>query len=286
MIWLFLTIIFTSFLIIGFKYFQIYRLQNVPAVTFNYLTCALLAYFFVPEKSVVKSLIYTEWLPYALLLGSIFFVVFLLIGLNTQKNGVSVGAIANKLSVVIPVSIALFIYHEIITWQKIAGIVLALAAVIFASIKNEKRNNFQVYNIALPFIVFMGSGIADAFVNFIEKFFLSNTENEMFIAVVFGSAFFFGIFYSGYLFFTNKIKWSNRDVVGGILLGIPNFGSLFSLLKALQNKDFDHSTLWALLNVGVIIFSTIYALFVFKDKLSWLNILGIGLAVASIILIV
>ena len=56
-------------------------------------------------------------------------------------------------------------------------------------------------------------------------------------------------------------------------------------MKAHRAMSNDPSTVFAAMNIGVIIFGSLIGILVFKEKLSKLNYLGLLLALLSIILI-
>jgi uncharacterized membrane protein len=80
------------------------------------------------------------------------------------------------------------------------------------------------------------------------------------------------------------MKFHSRHVIAGIVLGIPNFGSIYFILKMLE-QGWEGSVFFPINNVGVILLSTAVALIIFKEQLSRLNIIGIVLAILGIVLI-
>jgi len=57
------------------------------------------------------------------------------------------------------------------------------------------------------------------------------------------------------------------------------------LLKALSTDGMESSTAFTLNNVGIVILSTLFGLFIFKEKLILKNWLGIVIAIVSILLV-
>lgn len=68
-------------------------------------------------------------------------------------------------------------------------------------------------------------------------------------------------------------------------LGVPNYFSLYFLIKALQNKNLESATIFTLINIGVILLSTFFGILLFKEKLIKQNYLGIALAIIAVILV-
>ena len=81
------------------------------------------------------------------------------------------------------------------------------------------------------------------------------------------------------------LSFEFKSILGGVLLGVPNYFSIVYLLKALSTEGMESSTAFTLNNVGIVILSTLFGLFIFKEKLISKNWFGIIIAIVSIILI-
>lgn len=268
-----------------FKYFERFKVDTFYAIVVNYLVCVLVALFFIPTFSLDAQ---ASWgfLPLGFLLGTMFISLFFLIGITTQKMGISVATVSMKLGYVLPIILAFTIYSETISGFKIAGIVLTIFAVIFTSIKKADNELTKGVNTLLfPFIIFIGSGVADSIVQYTEKTYFKQGGFEMFNLVLFGTAFLIGLgiaifrdFKNGYTLFNQK------NIVAGIILGVPNYFSIYFMFKALNHPTFESSIVFPVNNIGIVVSSTLLAFIIFKEKLSFLNHLGLLLAVLSIAL--
>ena len=76
-----------------------------------------------------------------------------------------------------------------------------------------------------------------------------------------------------------------RNILGGIALGIPNYFSIYFLLKALQNEYLTSASIFTINNVAIVLLSTFLGILLFKEKISAKNWGGILLAVTSILLV-
>ena len=74
-------------------------------------------------------------------------------------------------------------------------------------------------------------------------------------------------------------------ILGGIALGVPNFFSIYFLLRALQFEGLNSASIFTLNNVAIVMLTTLAGIVFFKEKLSLKNWMGIFLAVISILLI-
>jgi uncharacterized membrane protein len=69
------------------------------------------------------------------------------------------------------------------------------------------------------------------------------------------------------------------------LVGAFNFGNILFYLKAHQAFAENPSTVFAAMNMGVIILGSLLGILVFKEKMSKRNYVGLALALVSIVLI-
>jgi multidrug transporter EmrE-like cation transporter len=73
-----------------------------------------------------------------------------------------------------------------------------------------------------------------------------------------------------------------RSVAGGIILGVPNYFSIYAITKALDSGIVQSSVLYPINNMGIVICSAIGAVLLFREKLSWMNWTGIAISVLAI----
>lgn len=263
--------------------FSIYSVNTLQAIVVNYIVaciCGIIAYntsinfIELPSKN---------WFWGAMALGLLFIIIFNLIALTTQKNGISVAAVATKMSLVIPSILGIYIYNESLNSFKIIGILIALLAVYLVSTKGKE--NITKNNLLLPILVFIGSGIIDASIKFIETTYVAENEIPLFSALIFGFAAIIGMLLISYEFITSKMKLELKSVLAGIVLGIPNYFSIYFLIKALRYNNIDSATIFTINNVAILLCTSVLGILFFKEKMSPKNWIGILLAITSIILV-
>jgi len=210
-----------------------------------------------------------------------------LVAITTQKNGITVATVANKLSMIIPVTTAFYLYpNESVNAVKVVGIVLALIAVVFTSVKNNNEKSAANYKyLLLPFGLWFLGGCVDTVIGYVETTKLQPETFPIFLIVVFGVACIIGTTWLGIKMLRGNEKISFKNILGGIALGVPNFFSLFFFLKALNGSGLDKSVIFPVSSVGVVVLSTLGAYFIFSEQLSKRNVLGIALALMAIVLI-
>ncbi len=282
MIDIILCIICCALLVIGLKLFDVKGVQSFPAIVINYLTCTLCGFLFLENKN-VSSILQTEWLKYALFLGLLFICIFLIINQTAKHFGASTASVAMKLGLVFPIIFSAILYHEPFSSLKIFGTIAALVAVILCSYKpTEEHHQRHAYLFLLPLVAFIGSGACDSIVQFMQKNYVKQAESAVFNFALFFAALFCGSILLIVQLLRKKVSIGWKEIVGGIALGIPNYFSMYFLVSALNNSGYQSSVLFPTINIGTVLLTTFFSLLYFKEILSKLNWLGLGLAVVGI----
>ena len=205
--------------------------------------------------------------------------------ITTQRNGLSVAAVATKMSLAIPIIFGIIVYHESTGILKIVGIIIALIAVYMTSMKNAEGISITKENLIFPLLVFVGSGIIDTSLKFFETKYVAENDVPVFSASIFGFAAIIGVFTLIYKSIRGTLQLSFKNIIAGIGLGVPNYFSIYFLIKALRYDNMDSSTVFTINNVAILLVSTVAGIFFFKERLILKNWIGIALAVISIILV-
>lgn len=289
MIYLLLTITVTRLLFVIFKLFEKFRINTFQAIVANYITCVLTGLVFNPEAKQGILNINVDWFPFSLFMGILFIGIFYLIGMTAQKVGVSAVSIASKISMVIPILFSLLILkssHKEFNVLNYIGLGLSLIAVYYASKKDLiDTEKMKKSLIVLPITVFVFTGIADSIMNYTNSNYLTNETASWFTVSTFFYSSLFGILMILFRIIFLKSKLSFRSIVAGFILGIPNYFSIYFLLRALSAYNNDGAFMFPIMNIGVILFSIILSLIIFKEKLSRTNQIGIIISFLSILLI-
>jgi len=205
--------------------------------------------------------------------------------ITTQRSGLSVVSVATKMSVVIPIIFGLLYYHEHLGIFKTIGIVLALFAVYLSSIKNKHGITIRRQNLLFPALVFIGSGIIDTGIKYIEEGFVAPEDVALFSSTLFLSAGCMGLVILAVKKLMGTLQFEAKSIVGGIALGIPNFFTVFFLVLALRSDLLESSGIFVVNNIGVVASSTLAGIVLFKEKLIPKNWIGFVLAIISILLV-
>lgn len=285
MIFLLLSVLSSSVIFVVFKLFHKFKINTLQAIIFNYFV-ACTAGILIDDRPFNPARIPSEpWFFGILILGVLFICIFYLAALTTQRSGLSVVSVATKMSVAIPVLFGILMYNESTGLIKISGIILALIAVYLTSIKKKEGITIRKRNLVYPLMVFFGSGIIDTTIKYLESSYVAEVDVALFSSSIFGTAGSIGVLVLIFQAFRGELKLSIKNVLGGIMLGIPNFGSIYFLVLALRSNGVESSTIFPLNNVAIVMVSTFLGILLFKEKMLLKNWIGIGVAILSIILI-
>ncbi|WP_339342554.1 GRP family sugar transporter [uncultured Polaribacter sp.] len=283
MIFLLLSILFSTGLFVVFKYFGIYKIDVLKAIFVNYIVAFSMGFFFAERQIPISEIYLQPWFSGALFLGALFVSIFFVMAMTAQKNGVSVTSIAGKMSVVVPVFFGILLYNESVTFLKIVGIIMALIAVYLSSVKEEKSEKNGT--LLLPILLFIGSGTIDTLLKYIQENYVADEDVSIFSGSLFGIAGVFAFLILVIKTIKKRESFGYKNIIAGIILGVPNYYSIIFLIKALQNKNFESSTLFTINNVAIVVVSTLVGLFFFKEKFSIKNKIGVAMAILGIILV-
>ena len=285
MISILLTILAFNVLIVIFKFYDRFKVDNLQALIVNYIVAGGLSIYFSAEPFKILTVVQEPWIYHSIAIGILFIVVFNFYAFGTQKVGIAVTTIANKLSLIIPVAVALVLYpDDHLTILKAAGFVLAILGIYFSSTKSGKLA-FDVKYLWLIILVFVGQGLADSIFNHAQHTVVNESEKHLFFTVLFIMAALSGILILLGKSIVKKPQLQFKNLIGGIALGVPNYLSLIFFFNALENSSFHPSQVFPIVSMGVVALSAIIGLLFFKEKLTTFNWVGIVLSLLAILLV-
>lgn len=262
-----------------FKISRRYPNSNLQIVLFNYLFAMLFCWIvFGPNLSHVDTK--APFVVYGSL-GFLLPVVFMFLIASIKNIGIVKTDAAQRLSLFIPILAAWLLFKEIFSTLKITGILLGFLALFFILSKPSKTANT---NWKYPVLVFLGFGIIDILFKKIAIYTVVPYTTSLF--VVFAIAFLVTLIVVIYQQMVNKQRFHFKNLLFGFLVGLFNFGNILFYLKAHQAFSDNPSTVFAGMNMGVIILGSLVGVMAFREKLSKLNYVGLVLALTSILLIV
>jgi len=256
-----------------------YKIHVLQAVLWNYLTAILLSYiFFRPDLKEMIGIPSTL----ALSIGILLPVLFVILATSVQKIGIVKSDIAQRLSLFIPILASVYLFGENFTWLRIAGLGAGFIAIILTlSRKQTVKDDSGSY--IYPVLVFIGFGLID--VMFKKLALDKSIPYTSTLMLIFCISFVVAAFILIYVVLVKKRKVELINFFCGIVLGCFNFGNILFYMKAHRAMASNPSTVFAAMNMGVIILGSLIGIALFKEKVSKLNYIGITLALVAIFLI-
>ena len=268
-----LAILFPVFSVLLFKEFDKRNVDTLTAIVFNYLGAIILGLFLFVTPNQLASVHLQDWFVPALIIGGLFLLNFFLIAKTAINQGVSVATFSNKISLVFPVIFTIFYFGESTNFWKITGIVLALVSIFLLTIKSSK-SIIGLY----PLFIFVCTGIAETLINYTQKkFFTDSNEIGYFVISAFMISFVLGVIF----LLVKRVKLRVKNITAGLLLSIPNTFGLYYFVKSL-NQNIDSTSVLPVMNIGTLLFAILVGYFLYKEKLTVLNWLGVIAAILSI----
>lgn len=283
MIALLFSAISSSLIFVIFKLFKKYDVNTFQAIVFNYFTAFTCGYLTSPEPWNDVSNNLSSWWMYAVISSILFISLFYIMGKSSQQNGVASTSVAVKMSMAISILAFIYFYNETTGLLKIAGIIFAFLGVFLVSYQKSETKNKAAW---MLLVLFIGSGCLDFVLNLVQ-----GISFDYFLSSMFTS---FGFLFAGCIGFIiiviqliqKKTVIKGKNILAGIVLGIPNYFSIYLLIVSYELIDWQDSTVLAILNMCTVILSNIAGFMLFKEKPTYLKIVGLSLAIISILLLV
>lgn len=281
-----LTIGITSLLLIIFKLFVRWHVDSFQAIVYNYLVCLVIGTIITGETPYSQVHLAADWFPYVVLLGVLFIIGFSVAAETVRYFGVAVTSVVQRMSFVLSAGFAILVYHESFGLVKAGGVTLAVLSIILI---NHKAKRYvqgtagKLLYVLLPVLTWLLGGFVESTLFYLSIEGLS-TERELHITTMgFGLAGILGAILLAFLMALGKRKFSSRALWAGVLLGIPNYFSIY-LVFLLLKKGFEGSVVFPVLNIAVLSVGTIAGVVLFSETLNRQNVAGVLCALAAIAL--
>ena len=282
MLYVFLSICCSVIVSILLKLARRYSIDISQAITWNYSMAILLTWFFFrPQLSNLQHAPFTIYIAVGVLLP----VIFMIMASSVRVAGIVRTDVAQRLSLFIPLLASFLLFGEPLTLLKTVGMVVGFAAIICSIPWQKQTANRKVLSNAWVYllIVFFGFGAIDILFKQVALF--KDVPYTTSLFVIYILAFVIAFISLVFRMITKGARISWPHMMFGWILGVANFGNILFYLKAHKALSANPSAVFSAMNIGVITMGTIVGLFVFNERLSLLNKIGIGLAIIAIIII-
>lgn len=249
---------------------------KVSMIAVNYLMCLGIALGLTGPAALVPQ---TEGLGITLALsavnGVLYLGSFMLLQINAQKNGVVLSAIFMKLGLLVPITLSVLFFGEVPQMLQIAGFVLAVLAIVMINMGSGAQNvQFKTGLVLL----LLGGGMADGMLKVFEQFGPAELSSQ-FLLYTFAVAFVLCTI----LMFARKERPGIKELLFGLLIGVPNYFSADFLLRSLASVP--AVIAYPSFSVATILVVTLAGVLFFKEKLTKRQWIAVGVILVALVLL-
>lgn len=277
MLFLILALLASSVLAMVLKYLNSSSPYGVYFV--NYITCALLAFAAMEPKALYNGDLTTCWLGG--ITGLIYLASLTANGYSIHKNGAILSSVFTRLGVLVPILLSVTLFGERPTLVQGLGVALAVAAAVIMNGLPSKTGASSVAGkvYLLPLILTLVlNGTSDAMSKVFTQ--LGRRQDD-------GLFMFYIFLFAGVatlvLLVRERRSLTGRDVLFGVLVGVPNFLSSRLLLAALTQLP--AFLVYPSYSVGVILVISVASFFLFRERLNGRQMVAAGMILGALVLL-
>ena len=277
MLYLFLAVLSSSLISVIMRLGEEKRSSAMGMFVINYAVCSVLSCLFAG-----KIAIYTPHpgIGTAMGLGAatgfLYLVSFVLLQLNIRLNGMAMASTFMKLGVVISTLIAIFIFHEMPRVTQILGIFLAVGSILLIHTDRSDTSKSQ-YKWLLPVLLVCG-GVTDSMANVFDKI-GDSAVKDYYLFYTFAAA----LLCAFVSMLAKHERIGRRELLDGILIGVPNYFSARFLLLSLGRIP--AVIVYPVISVGTIILVSLAGYLFFGESLSRRKLLAMGIILLALVLL-
>lgn len=251
-------------------------------VTWNYLAASSLAWAVLQPSTAVLSAPSNPWLL-LLALGVALPSVFLLMARSLARAGIVRTDAAQRLSLLISLAAAFWLFGEAGNGWKLAGLGAGLVAIVCLLTRPPAAAR-PTAGRAWPWLLatWAGYGAIDIALKQVAS---SGTATTAALGVSFALAFVLMLGIQLLRQWRGRTRLDGRHLAAGLLLGGLNFANILTYIRAHQAMSDSPATVFAGMNIGVVALGTLAGVCLFGERTSRVNQAGLLLAIAAIALI-
>ncbi|MBP3654787.1 MAG: DMT family transporter [Oscillospiraceae bacterium] len=249
---------------------------NVSMLAVNYLTCLVIAGCYTGWRNILPQ---EAGLRGAVAMGSmqglLYLLAFILLQINVRKNGVVLSSIFQRLGLLVPMVISVFMFGEMPELIQVIGFCVAVAAIVLINL--EKDTSVMQFKTGLILILLCG-GCADVMAKFFEE--LGNPAlSAQFLFFTFAVA----LVLCTVLMLWKRERLGKAELLYGVLVGVPNYFCAKFLLRALESIP--AVIVYPTFSVATILVVTLAGVLLFKERLGRRQWMAIGIILVALVLL-
>jgi len=253
------------------------------AIAWNYVVAtAASAWVFAPAPQALHAAT-TAW-PALLGLGLLLPTIFLALAASVRHAGIVRSDVAQRLSLLISLLAAFVLFGEPLSATKGAGMAAGFVALVGLVWRAPARavGTDGAARWTYPLLVFLGFGVIDVLFKRVAS---AGVPLGAALLTMFALALLVSLLLQGWRLARGQARLGGCSLSAGLLLGLLNFANILFYLRAHQALPGRPALVFAGMNLGVVALGALAGLVVFRERLSRVNLAGLGLAVLAIALL-
>lgn len=246
-------------------------------IVWNYAIASVLCFvWFRPDLFQISIQATPWWL--ITVLGLVLPTIFLLLAKSLENAGILKTEIAQRLSVVLSLSAAYFLFNEHFSRLKLLGVAIGLIAVLIIVFARSggSASSQSKKSILYLLCVWLGYAVVDILLKY-------TTSLGLQFAVSLNLMFIFAFILSLFYLAIKKTVWTKQNFLAGLSLGVLNFANIALYVKAHMILKDSPAIVFAGMNILVVVFGVVAGVLVFKERMNWTLIFGLWLAIAGVV---
>ncbi|WP_180078413.1 EamA family transporter [Acinetobacter sp. YH12251] len=245
-------------------------------ITWNYASASILCFLWFKPDLPHISINKTPWVLIAAL-GVLLPTIFYCLARSLQTAGILKTELAQRLSVVLSLSAAYFIFSEYFNAIKLIGIALGVLAVLLILFSQRKGSIDGKQGILFLLSVWAGYALIDVLLKFASGL---GMQFAVTLNLVFICAFLLSSIYN---IVQHGSLGQTKNILAGLGLGLLNFANIALYVKAHMLLKDTPAIVFAGMNILVVVLGVVAGLIIFKEKLRVATVFGLIAGIMSVV---
>lgn len=245
-------------------------------ITWNYASASILCFLWFKPDLAHISINKTPWVLIAAL-GVLLPTIFYYLARSLQTAGILKTELAQRLSVVLSLSAAYFIFSEYFNAIKLIGIALGVLAVLLILFSQRKGSIDGKQGILFLLSVWAGYALIDVLLKFASGL---GMQFAVTLNLVFICSFLLSSIYN---IVQHGSLGQTKNILAGLGLGLLNFANIALYVKAHMLLKDTPAIVFAGMNILVVVLGVVAGLIIFKEKLRVATVFGLIAGIMSVV---
>lgn len=250
-------------------------------VAWNYVAALALAAWLLRPALAPLRVPSAPW-PALLALGVLLPTIFIALGASVRHAGIVRSEVAQRLSLLLSLLAAFVLFGERFDLAKALGCVLGLVALLGMVRRPAVRGEVGAAAWLWPCVVFAGFGIIDVL---FKRVAAAGVPLGSALAAMFALALVVAFALALLRAWRGDTRFGLRHALGGLLLGLCNFGNIGFYLAAHRALPAHPALVFAGMNLGVVALGALTGALLFRERLSRVNFAALVLALPALALL-